>query len=147
MTTIMKFMSSDHDRLDAIFQDYRRCKRSDVPQAAKRFAEFRAGLLCHIDWEESLLFPAFERHNGSAEGPTMVMRLEHRDIMACLQEIAQGLERGEAAGLDTTEEKMLGILGNHNDKEESILYPWIDQALAPGERAAMLDHMRATATP
>lgn len=147
MTTnasVTEFMSRDHDRLDALFQDYQLLRKKDPKAAAGTFARFAEGLRRHIVWEEELLFPVFERRTGMTDaGPTAVMRLEHREIQEKLEEIRSGLEHGR----DTVrhEERLLEVLTDHNGKEEMILYPWMDSSATPSEREDVLARMRSAA--
>ena len=62
-------------------------------------------------------------------GPTAVMRMEHRQIKEILERIHDQLKAGKK---NTTfmESELLRVLGEHNDKEESILYPWIDKEVS-----------------
>lgn len=138
--TISEHYGRDHDRLDELFQRFQTLKTSDRAGAAQSFQEFHAGLERHIVWEEEILFPAFETKTGMTGGPTRVMRWEHQQIRGFLKAIADKL----AAGADDTgddEAGLLAVLKPHNDKEESILYPMIDQATDGGERTRIFAEM------
>jgi len=140
--SVADFMSHDHDRLDALFEEFRRTKTQDLGRARRLFDEFRSGLERHILWEEDVLFPAFEARTGMHEaGPTAVMRMEHRQIQALLAEMAQALEAGRT-DTDALEQDLLQVLGVHNSKEEGILYPWIDRELSDDERQALAARLR-----
>jgi len=124
--TITTYFEADHDRLDSLFNRYREKKREDVKAAKPFFREFLKGLRRHIVWEEDVLFPFFEKASGIASGPTEVMRREHRQIGGILDRIHDKVRRAD----DDTgreEEELLAVLKPHNDKEEDILYPAIDQ--------------------
>lgn len=125
MQTIFEFMSHDHDRLDAILAEFLRT--ADADKALGLFAQFDTGLRMHIDWEEQLLFPPFEDQTGMRDsGPTAVMRMEHQQIKQQLQAIRAAI--GQST-LGDAVQALLAVLTAHNHKEESILYPWLDQAL------------------
>jgi regulator of cell morphogenesis and NO signaling len=133
MGLIMEFMSKDHDRLDGIFAAFQKTKAENLEQAKILFANFESGLRRHIVWEEEILFPAFEEKMGMKNaGPTAVMRMEHHKIKECLDQIRKTLHFHDLHTGDA-EESLIGILTSHNDKEEKILYPWIDRSL--GEEA------------
>ncbi|HIH15835.1 MAG TPA: hemerythrin domain-containing protein [Candidatus Diapherotrites archaeon] len=140
---VKDFMGADHDRLDAIFQEYLRALPKDKAGALRFFAGFKVGLQRHIVWEEEILFPLFEERTGMKEaGPTAVMRQEHRQIKGFLEEIHDKFgEKNPAAG--EAEEGLLEVLKAHNEKEENILYPWIDQSVSEKERAEAFARMRA----
>lgn len=111
-------------------------------QAANNFQEFKAGLEEHIVWEEEILFSSFETKFRLPGGPTEVMRLEHREIRKYLDAVADKLARD---GFDTADEEsgLLAVLCPHNQKEEGILYPMIDQVTGAEERAGISARMSA----
>jgi len=134
---ISEFMEKDHDRLDAIFQEFQRT-RDDRGRAGSLFNEFAGGLKRHIRWEEELLFPLFENKTGMRNsGPTMVMRMEHREIEKLLQNISDAIA-GDTAHW---EHSLLEVLSTHNQKEETILYPWMDRSLSEKEREDVFTKM------
>ncbi|MHB8482042.1 MAG: hemerythrin domain-containing protein [Nitrospiria bacterium] len=144
MNEILEFMSKDHDRLDEIFNSFRKIKDQDIDKARQLFDELNNGLRRHIVWEEDILFPAFEEQTGMKNiGPTAVMRLEHYEIKEFLDKIHQKLqERNESIG--QIEDEFIRVLSSHNQKEEEILYPRIDRSLNEKDRKAMIDKMKMT---
>ncbi len=138
---IMNYFAADHDRLDALFQEFMRLKREDFPRAKSYFKDFLRGLKRHIVWEEDVLFPLFEKKTGmTAAGPTFVMRQEHRLIGAALEAL-HGKVRLADPDCDTEAGSLLDLLGQHNAKEETVLYPAIDQLTRPEEAAAIFHEM------
>ncbi len=120
-------MEADHDRLDGIFNQFQEIKRKDIANAQNLFSEFKSGLERHIVWEEDILFPVFEEKTGmKTQGPTVVMRHEHQQIKQFLAKINKKVQEGNPE-TDEEENGMLQVLKVHNEKEENILYPWIDQ--------------------
>ena len=77
-----------------------------------------------------------------AAGPTAVMRSEHREIERLIGAIGQALTGGEAPLL--LRAALHRVLGEHNLKEERMLYPATDQALAPEERDALVARIQAS---
>jgi regulator of cell morphogenesis and NO signaling len=140
--TIREFYEKDHDRLDELFKTFQQLKRSDIPKAKGVFEEFKSGLERHIVWEEDLLFPLWEKKTGrSEEGPTVVMRGEHRQIKQQLNAIhGKVLQRNPDS--DQEEQALLDILGSHNRKEERALYPAIDQVASPEDRETVFHNMK-----
>jgi iron-sulfur cluster repair protein YtfE (RIC family) len=141
--SINEHYSADHDRLDDLFRQFQTLKVSDRQKAVAAFKEFQAGLERHILWEEEILFPSFERKTGHTGGPTEMMRWEHRQIRGFLDAIADKLAQ---AGGDTASEEMglLSVLEAHNQKEEGILYPMIDQMTGAEERTEIFAEMSQT---
>ncbi len=132
MKSIMGFMSADHDRLDNILENYRKA-RNDKKAAALFFSEFKKGLQRHIIWEEEILFPMFEDRTEVRDGPTEVMRIEHRSIKEFLESIHDKISEGDME-TEELEKGMLAVLMPHNDNEEGILYPFIDLETSEKER-------------
>jgi regulator of cell morphogenesis and NO signaling len=152
MTTqmITSYYEHDHDRLDGLFNDYQSSKAADLTKARERFQQFKAGLEQHIAWEEEILFPQFDQKTGMhGAGPTEIMRIEHHEIKRLLGAIADKIEHANA-DTDLEDGALLSILGAHNQKEENILYPAIDQMLNEQERLgvfsamAQVDHPKGT---
>lgn len=139
--TISKFFEKDHDRLDELFKTFQQLKRSDFPKAKEAFKQFKSGLQRHIVWEEDLLFPLWEKKTGrSEEGPTVVMRAEHRQIGQQLEAIHSKVAV-QNPDSDQEEQALLDILGSHNRKEERALYPAIDQVAGPDDRETVFQNM------
>jgi regulator of cell morphogenesis and NO signaling len=113
-------------------------------------------LLAHARREDEALFPAIERVLGDTAGPTVVMRMEHRDIhaqadlfRATLKQlnevehpaIVAGGERlkglaargDDAAALLASGAEIVRLLDEHFGKEEHILFPMTREVLEPEE--------------
>ncbi|MEK7293800.1 MAG: hemerythrin domain-containing protein [Nitrospirota bacterium] len=143
MKPITELMEQDHDRLDGLFKEFQSAKIGDGAKATQAFSEFKRGLQRHIIWEEEFLFPRFEEQTGmSEEGPTAVMRLEHRRI----KELLDGMHDRVAAGsvdTDEYEHELQDVLMVHNTKEEAVLYPAIDRCVSAQEAAELIAAMKA----
>ncbi len=130
----------DHDRLDALAQESLRLRGAgDCAAALARWREFALGLNRHIGFEEMLLFPRFEEkaRMPPGQGPTAVMRDEHRRIQALLAAITQRM--GDAGlPVEGLWQELLAVLGEHNQKEEMILYPATEQFLTEAENDALV---------
>lgn len=131
---VSEYLGEDHRRLDAIIDGVERLLGAgSFAEASGRFGEFACGLARHIEAEEGILFPAFERLIGMAAGPTAVMREEHVEIRRLLGEVSGAIGDQNTAGAIESLHALLGILSAHNRKEEGILYPMTDRA-AGGDR-------------
>lgn len=133
---VTAYFEADHDRLDSLFEQFREKKRVDFKVAKPYFREFFKGLRRHIVWEEEVLFPFFEKASGITQGPTECMRQEHRLIGPILDRIHDKVRRADPNS-DAEEQELIEVLKPHNDKEEKILYPAIDQ-FAGSEHTAKL---------
>ncbi|MBS3073833.1 hemerythrin domain-containing protein [Candidatus Pacearchaeota archaeon] len=141
MKTILSFMGEDHDRLDNIFKDFKN-ENIDKNKAKNLFQEFKTELQRHIAWEEEILFLLFENKTGmSNAGPTAVMRTEHKQIKELLEKIRVNLANDNIHARDL-ENGLIEILTEHNNKEESILYPWIDSSVSEKEKEKAFAEMK-----
>lgn len=130
MLTITEYMTGDHRRCDEILATLEEAVNSDDwDKAGQLTTKFLEAMEHHLAMEEEFLFPAFEQKTGIVDGPTMVMREEHkqmRDLFMQLQWALDGKESEEF--LDTTE-TLLVLMQQHNMKEEGMLYPMSDEQL------------------
>jgi iron-sulfur cluster repair protein YtfE (RIC family) len=105
---------------------------------------FQAEMLAHFATEEEVLFPAFEAASGMTGGPTQMMRFEHAQMRTLLAALATTVTAGDADGFGGTAETLLILMQQHNMKEENILYPMCDRALA-GCDLPITDELRTRA--
>jgi len=142
MTNITEFMGSHHDELDALLMAFRSDPDGEAGRAS--LARFDAGLRAHIAWEEDMLFPAFEEATGMQDiGPTAVMRAEHDQIKELLASISARIGAGDAISVA---ESLAALLESHNEKEETVLYPWLDRSLPEEQRNQLLARIRHNAS-
>ena len=83
----------------------------------------------HIRLEEELLFPAFEEKTGMTSGPTQMMRMEHDQMRGMFEQMRTAIETKDAEQYLGVAETLLILLQQHNMKEESMMYPMLDQSL------------------
>ncbi len=142
MDSVMDFMGKDHDRLDEIFRRFAELNPENKLKQKHLFHDFNIGLKRHIVWEEEILFPIFESKTGMLDSsPTYVMRLEHKEIKDYLERIHNAFAKNNAKGINLLEQGILSVLTEHNEKEESVLYPWIDDSLDEKEIKEVLSKM------
>jgi hypothetical protein len=70
------------------------------------------------------------------------MREEHRGILQCLERIEEAMGRTDSP-VESLRHALHSILGDHNLKEENIVYPGTDRALNPPERDALVARIQA----
>jgi|SRR5579885_2435377 len=142
MSMIQKFMEGDHRRLDEIFGTVGPLAANDLSKAVHSFAEFRQGLQRHIVWEEEILFPIFDERSGmEGQGPTAVMRQEHRILKTYLERVHEGLS--QLRPIKDLCKELIEVLLVHNKKEEKLLYPWIDRMVGHEEARQLIALMQA----
>ena len=141
LPNVQTSFAADHDRLDELFVQFQKIKRSDYAKAREFFKQFKFGLQRHIVWEESILFPLFEKKTGLFQtGPTEVMRQEHRHVGELLEAVHQKVQQQDPNS-DTEERALLEALAVHNQKEERVLYPMLDRLTSEEERAEAFEAM------
>lgn len=143
--TVNDALSWDHDRLDGLDAAvFAARKVGDFARASGLFSNFAFGLRRHIRFEEELLFPEFEAKAGlpSENGPTAVMRDEHRDILGILSRMESAVGE-DSPRAESLRHALVGVLGNHNLKEENIVYPMTDRALSAEERDGLVARIQA----
>jgi iron-sulfur cluster repair protein YtfE (RIC family) len=134
MTSISRFLSDDHSACDDRFAAAENAVAAkDWTQARAEFDAFNLSMQRHFAMEEGVLFPAFETRTGMSGGPTSVMRAEHAQMKGLLAQMAAALAGGEPQSYLGLSETLLMLMRQHNMKEENILYPMSDQALAPDQ--------------
>ncbi|MCC6572292.1 MAG: hemerythrin domain-containing protein [Planctomycetes bacterium] len=141
--TVSGYLAWDHDRLDGIMEIATKLAEQDQwPRAANVLAEFKEGLFRHIDIEEAILFPAFEERTGMRDvGPTAVMRLEHVDIKEAVNDIAAAAKAKSLDDFESAKGRLLGVLVEHNMKEEQVIYPGVDQMLDGASREQLVEKL------
>jgi len=92
--------------------------------------KFANELELHFTREETVLFPEFEEVTGMTGGPTQMMRMEHEQMRALVNEINKASQNKETEQFLALSETLMVTMQQHNMKEEQILYPLTDNALS-----------------
>lgn len=145
LRTVSEALSWDHDRLDSLeARAFQARERGDLDEATNLYSMFAFGLRRHIRFEEEILFPEFDSRMGleKTAGPTAVMRAEHLEILLWLDRIERSIGRPEA-DVDPLRKSFHGVLGDHNLKEEHVVYPGTDSVLSALERDALVARIQA----
>ncbi len=125
---VSEYLTSDFKRLDLILNSLVKAVRLEksVELQQSLFSLFKSGLMRHIQWEEGVLFPIFERESNLPNGPTRIMKAEHSEMSSVLNSIEDALDHR----IDLEKLVALGnCLDEHNLKEKRILYPSIERML------------------
>ncbi len=134
-------LTSEHRRLDELWNETRRTVENDASaERITRLEAFGKELRRHILDEEEILFPRFEERTGTrAGGPTAVMRMEHRQMEALIQELITTLGKGSGPVQVAEQTKVFSsLMDGHDKKEEGMLYPMMDRAFGEVEGPALL---------
>lgn len=142
MVFIKQFLIEDHNQLHEILKEYQECKNTDTEKAKNLFSNFKKRLERHIVWEEGIISPVIENSKNKSSKPQLGTREEHKHIRALLQQIEEGLSE-KITKTDLLEKKLNEILATHNEKEEYILYPWVDSILSESESREVIEKMKS----
>jgi iron-sulfur cluster repair protein YtfE (RIC family) len=143
MGAIAGFMTADHrDGDQSLVALEGAVDGGDWSAAAGHLATVTGSLERHFAAEEDELFPALERRQPAAAGPTSVMRSEHTQMRHLLAELGDSLGRADAQDALGLCETLLLVLQQHNLKEEHILYPMADAAFGP-DASGLVERLQA----
>ncbi len=136
--TIQHSSGGENDHLDLLLHDLIRAVDSGPAECPRVFEEFRCQLEDHIRSEERLLFPIYDRCTQlKSHSPTARLRSEHRQLQVLLEQIQQKLDM-EDWRIDLEITVMKELLAQHNNNEELVVYPKIDESLTARERDALV---------
>jgi len=134
MTAIPEYMTKKHRECDELFTEAETAvAKNDWALALTKWQGFAEEIAEHFEQEEGTLFPAFEQATGMTAGPTQVMRMEHQQMRALVQDLDNALAakaKDEYLGLSET---LMVMMQQHNMKEEMMLYPMMAQNIADGD--------------
>lgn len=147
METISSYLADDHHRCDKLLAKACTSVRAgEWPQAARDLSDFTDALERHLQLEDMIVFPAFEkaliRINGSASLPTAQMNTEHQRMRAVARRMSDSQATHDAGAFLDHAHTLALSLCLHGEKEEGVLYPLIDRMLQ-GQRDDVISAMRA----
>lgn len=141
MNTILNFLGSDHRACDDLFAAAEEAaSKRNWESARMLFGQFHQAMERHFAMEEKVLFPGFEARTGNTMGPTQVMRAEHEQMRTLMQEMDATVAGNDESRFLGLSETLNMLMQQHNLKEENVLYPMSDRALAD-ERDALIRQM------
>jgi hemerythrin-like domain-containing protein len=123
------------------------------PEDVEHAIEFIRGFAdsYHHAKEEDLLFPAMERVGiPRNDGPVAVMLAEHDEGRAFVGKAAEAVERlraGDASARPVIAANLrnyAGLLDNHIEKENQILYPMADARFTPDDQTQLAEGFQQT---
>ena len=130
METISSFLTSDHRACDEEFANLENTVASENwEESQKQLEKFSLDLLHHFDMEEKVMFPVFEEVTGMTQGPTMIMRMEHAQMRAILEDLKSDIEKKDKNHFFGVSESLMMLMQQHNMKEEQMLYKMADMHL------------------
>jgi iron-sulfur cluster repair protein YtfE (RIC family) len=130
-TGLVAYFTQGHRGCDGGWAEVEAAADADDDDAVRTgWLNFERAFRRHLAMEEALLFPAVEAATGMADaGPTRVMRMEHEQMRAVLDQMAAAMERGDRDELLDQGDTLHILIQQHNVKEEGVLYPLAERAL------------------
>lgn len=146
--TVASVMGADHHRLHELWREFELAVEfCQIDAVHRRLGELSLGLRRYIDIEEAVLFPLLEAQTGmDGDGPTAVMRSEHREIERVVELLDKlRLTRDCATILQTFDQPVepIALFRSHYRKEEAVLYPLMDMVFSHAEETELLSLIQA----
>ncbi len=139
--TISTFMATHHKECDEQFaMAEESIANGDWEKGVEQWQQFASELEKHFTREEEILFPEFESETGMTGGPTQMMRMEHEQMRALVNEVNKAANSKDKDQFLALTETLMVTMQQHNMKEEQILYPMTDQSLS--NAVDIIDRMR-----
>jgi len=134
MTSIPVYMTAKHRECDDIFTEAESAVAdNNWVLGLEKWQAFSQELAAHFAQEEDTLFPEFEQATGMTGGPTQVMRMEHQQMRALVQNLTSAMTDKDKESFLGLSETLMVMMQQHNMKEEMMLYPMLAQNLSQGE--------------
>lgn len=141
--SITEHMTSEHKSCDLLYLAAEKAVlEGDWSKSRQEYQEFHQSMKQHLEMEEKILFPDFEKVQGTDMGPTHVMRLEHEQMLTLMDNIQSALDAEDKDEYLGEADTLLMFMQQHNAKEEMMLYPMSDQILAP-QAEQLISRMQA----
>ncbi|MBF0127105.1 MAG: hemerythrin domain-containing protein [Magnetococcales bacterium] len=121
---LKEFMTTDHQQCDALYAEAENAAQAgELNEARQRFLSFDTSMQHHFRMEEEGFFPAFEQATGMTQGPTTVMRMEHRQMLGVIAQMRQAMGQNDLPAWVRAGSTLMVLMRQHNIKEEQMLYP------------------------
>ena len=130
MSTIKEYLTNDHRKCDEIFAKMEESANNSLESAKELAEEFVADMERHFQMEERVMFLEFETKTGMTQGPTAMMRQEHTQMRALMQQLLEAIDAGNKEKFFGLSETLMILLQQHNMKEEQMLYTMAQQHLS-----------------
>jgi len=140
MDSIKEYLSADHRRCDEIFAEMEAKANESLVDAKEICEKFISETEKHFQMEEKVMFVEFENKTGMTQGPTAMMRHEHTQMRALMNDMLEAINTNNKDKFFGLTETLMILLQQHNMKEEQMLYPMAQQHLG-AESQRIVDMM------
>ena len=139
--TISEHFLADHQRLEALVARVLAAfSANDRELVAALWTEFDAGLLAHLEAEETYLIPVLLR---TAERDARILLQEHKHMRTRLMELGVGIDL-HLVNLEAAQ-SFMRELHAHATHEDALLYQRADLELQATERTSVFAALAASA--
>ncbi len=132
-SSLAELLGTDHHELDRLLEEFQAAGPDERDRRSAVFREFAVRLRRHILVEEERLFPLYGAGDPGRQAVVETMLDEHRRIRDALLAIEERLAAG-GGSTGELEVDLINVLWAHNAREETQVYPWLDEHVA-AERA------------
>jgi len=139
--SILELMLEHHRLCDDSFTKLENLVAKNNWSDPAAFEAFLSIMTSHFRTEEDILFAALEEKMGGPVGPAMVMRQEHQQMTALLEQMKDAFGARDQGKFLSLSDTWMMLTQQHNMKEEEILYPMMDEVLRQ-EASALLNRAR-----
>ncbi|MDF2692103.1 MAG: Universal stress protein family [Labilithrix sp.] len=127
LSSTAALLRSEHQRFERVYDELLASYRSgDWNDVQARWLELESGLEAHIALEEERVFPMFQWANR-AEYDALIA--DHAELRRVLSVLGVNIELHAVPERDAA--KLIDRLRAHAEREEQVLYPWIEATLDP----------------
>lgn len=113
-----------------------------------KLAHFKGVLVKHFQKEEKYLFSKLVQYVGDEQGPVVAVEEEHEEIAAYIEHFLHHTE-GDLVHLSLQQMKEIvqdageafEIITFHFIKEESVIFPMVEEILKPNEQYALFENL------
>jgi iron-sulfur cluster repair protein YtfE (RIC family) len=149
----MSFLSllKVHEHLNELFFLHQEALlHLDIKQARGRLQEFEHELRAHMQDEEEVLLPIYQRAGRVPGGAVEFFTGEHRKMLELLGRFNETLKQLEGRPPDLTrrviklfdeEATFKHVVEHHDLREQNILYPTLDRVTTEVERQELLNSL------
>lgn len=135
--SILELMLDHHRLCDDSFTKLENLVAENNWSAPAALDAFLSIMTRHFRTEEEILFAALENKMGGPVGPAMVMRQEHQQMLALLEQMKEAFAARDQGKFLSLSDTWMMLTQQHNMKEEEILYPMMDEVLGQEAPALM----------
>src|SRR3989344_8860969 len=127
MNSVKEFMSNRNENIGNILREFSSVQDKNKIKVLRKLKKM---VERQIFLDEQIIYPVYEnKMEMHVIGPTSTMREEHTLIKEFLDSMDKNIQKGEYDNSSKIQEDLNKVLMLHTQREESMLYGWIDSAL------------------